>query len=76
MGVVLIICVYCLLELFCVCHEQKRLFYTSKLVLEMLVAGAEKGVVCIDAMFNFTGSSCDFGIVSLRAWRPRTGVSL
>jgi len=48
---------------------------TSKLWLDTMVAGAEKDAVCIDAMFRFTGSSCEFGIMCSRAWRPRTGVS-
>ena len=49
----------------------------SEIDLEILVAEAEKDAVCIDddAMFNCSGSSFDFGIVSSRAWRPRTGVS-
>ena len=46
---------------------------TSKLWLDTMVA--EKDAVGIDAMFRFTGSSCEFGIMCWRPPRPRTGVS-
>ena len=55
--------------------SSKETFLTFKLWLDTMVAGAEKDAVDIDAMFRFTGSSCEFEIMCWRPLRPRTGVS-